>query len=107
MCAIYLLVLPRDSETYFQMSGLNVPWGLKYLSSRAGCLAAKSSLRWWARLVCEMERMEEGDVPGQYSKEECILSGHALGLQKPYGDRSLNMLHTAQETKSVWGSLCA
>lgn len=49
---------------------------------------------------------EEDDVPGQYSRE-CAHSGSALRCQHLHCDQSLSVLHTAQETKSVWGSLCA
>lgn len=49
---------------------------------------------------------EEDDVPGQYSRQ-CAHSGSALRCQHLHCDQSLSVLHTAQETKSVWGSLCA
>lgn len=71
-----------------------MPWGLRIYHSE---------LVVW--LVHEMVGVEEDDVPGQYRKEGCTLSGHALGLQKLCCDRSSYMLHTAQET-SLFGVLC-
>lgn len=100
MCAFVWLSCIIGSETYFQMSGLTCALFVsqKYLSSRAGCLVAKSCLRWWARLVHEMVGVEEDNVPGQCTTWE----GSTPRLQNLGCDQSLCVLHTAQETDYAW-----